>query len=609
MAGSDTTIYVAGNPSLYPLEYYDEATDDFQGTIPSMLREFAQENEYDLRYYEPGTEDRHEQLAENRQVDLISGCAQDEEYAHTEAEPLVLFQTETENDLSVYQLFITDIAPEQFRSQLREFISERTQTEWTGAILETAESVRTDDSGALLPAVIGLGVSVCLLLAALLVVIRRFRRSLRRTEEAVLTDERTGVGTQTYLEKIFPGVVNRENRALYYIIYFQCDLGHIERLIGYEQAAEFQCYAASKLRELSEDTDVLSKAFGTDLVVLKQSGSQNIAETWTREALEAIRSFPIAGGSLLRHDVVAGVCPLSAMDCGLHALLFHARQCAFGARRENTDYRVCGTERCEACQEERQFLAEIDRGIRQGEFMLYLQFFVDADKKIVGCEALSRWQHPEKGLLNPDRFIPLLEREGRLERLDLYNLELVCRFLDRLYDKGIQDFFISCNFARSTFALDDFVERCGKLLERHYFSRQQLVFEITESETIDMPQREQMFRNIRDIRSMGVRVIFDDFGAGFSSFGDLEQYPMDGLKLDKYLVDNMWTKQGRILLEALVRTGHEMGLTILAEGVEDERQAVALRQLKCDIFQGFLFSTPLPVAQAEKRILSQAGDL
>ena len=104
---------------------------------------------------------------------------------------------------------------------------------------------------------------------------------------------------------------------------------------------------------------------------------------------------------------------------------------------------------------------------------------------------------------------------------------------------------------------------------------------------------------------MGVRVVFDDFGMGFSSFHDLQEYPMDGLKLDKQLVDNMWTAQGRVLLAALVRTGHELGLTILAEGVEEERQLEVLRQLGCDMLQGFHFSVPLPAGQAKELILQR----
>ena len=98
-------------------------------------------------------------------------------------------------------------------------------------------------------------------------------------------------------------------------------------------------------------------------------------------------------------------------------------------------------------------------------------------------------------------------------------------------------------------------------------------------------------------------MIFDDFGAGFSSFYDLQTYPMDGLKLDKELVDNMETERGKLILHTLVEIGHRMGLTILAEGVEHERQIEALQKLHCDAFQGFRFSVPLPETEARRRIL------
>ena len=103
-----------------------------------------------------------------------------------------------------------------------------------------------------------------------------------------------------------------------------------------------------------------------------------------------------------------------------------------------------------------------------------------------------------------------------------------------------------------------------------------------------------------------MRVIFDDFGAGFSSFRDLQSYPMDGLKLDKELVDHMDTDQGRIILRALVEAGHRMGFTILAEGVENDSQIDTLRQLRCDAFQGYRSSVPLPEAEARKRITQGA---
>ena len=116
-------------------------------------------------------------------------------------------------------------------------------------------------------------------------------------------------------------------------------------------------------------------------------------------------------------------------------------------------------------------------------------------------------------------------------------------------------------------------------------------------------ETEQFYCNIQAVRANGMRVIFDDFGVGFSSFHDLQNCPMDGLKLDKELVDNMQTEKGEAILNALVQAGHRMGLTILAEGVEQEEQIAILQKLHCDAFQGFRFAVPLPELEARKRIL------
>ena len=223
----------------------------------------------------------------------------------------------------------------------------------------------------------------------------------------------------------------------------------------------------------------------------------------------------------------------------------------------------------------------------------------------MGGETLSRWKHPRLGLLGPDRYIPDLEGDGRISALDLFGLERTCAFLEDLDRQGIRDFFLSCNFSRRTFAAPDFARRCIEIIGRHSFARKLLILEVTETQQIDRREAAQMLDNILRIRRQGARVIFDDFGMGFSSFHDLQDYPMDGLKLDKELVDNMGTERGRIILRALVDTGHRMGMTILAEGVENEEQIQLLRDLRCDVLQGFRFSVPLPAEEARKRILEE----
>lgn len=157
--------------------------------------------------------------------------------------------------------------------------------------------------------------------------------------------------------------------------------------------------------------------------------------------------------------------------------------------------------------------------------------------------------------------------------------------------------------ARKTICTPDFVQRCIQVVQRYTFPRKLLILEVTEDQQMELCEVEQLRQNFQEIRKSGIRVIFDDFGVGFTSFRDLQAYPMDGLKLDKELVDNMQTEKGKLILGTLVEIGHRMGLTILAEGVEDEAQIDMLRKLHCDAFQGFRFSVPLPEAEARERIL------
>ena len=159
-------IYVAGNPDLYPIEYYDTESQTYQGAVPEFLARFAQEYGYDLRYLQPGSEDRRVDFAVNRQVDLISGSETGIRYAHTAGEPLILFAGETQGGETAYALWFTQTAPERFQSELREYASRTSQEEWTGALLQVAgEMPQRAPVGMLW----GMGLVSLLLLAALAV--------------------------------------------------------------------------------------------------------------------------------------------------------------------------------------------------------------------------------------------------------------------------------------------------------------------------------------------------------------------------------------------------------------------------------------------------------
>ena len=205
----------------------------------------------------------------------------------------------------------------------------------------------------------------------------------------------------------------------------------------------------------------------------------------------------------------------------------------------------------------------------------------------------------------PSRFIPLMEREGTITTLDYYVLNKVCGFLASLHADGIDDFFISCNLSRRTFVSSELADKVSRILERYEFPREALILELTESEVSNSSNI--LYENILRMKELGVRMAIDDFGSGYSSFEDLQKYPIDGLKLDKSLVDNVLSDEGYAILEGLTGIGHHLGMTVLGEGAESREQVDALGRLHCDVIQGFYFYQPMPQEEARRIYFEYRG--
>ncbi len=257
-----------------------------------------------------------------------------------------------------------------------------------------------------------------------------------------------------------------------------------------------------------------------------------------------------------------------------------------------------------AYEEEKKLLADIKRGLAEKEFQLYIQFYVNAKtKRIVGGEALARWKHPQRGLLFPGSFIPLMEKADLISQLDYDLLRQACKFLEQIHQIRIDNFFISCNFSSKTLSKVDFADKCQEILESYEFTRKHLVFQITEKALDKNPTIVE--NNIQKIKSIGARIALDDFGEGITFLVDIQKCPLDILELDKRLIDLLDTDAGNLVIDVIVETGHTLGITILAEGAESLRQVQLLQEMGCDIIQGFYFYHPLPYREAINRLLAQ----
>lgn len=233
------------------------------------------------------------------------------------------------------------------------------------------------------------------------------------------------------------------------------------------------------------------------------------------------------------------------------------------------------------------------RALERDEFLVYYQPQIDTDtERIVGMEALVRWEHPELGLVSPAEFIPLAEDTGLIVPLGLWVLHTACAQTRAWQKAGFDSLRLSVNFSPRQFQQPDLLEQIGRALRETGLDPRYLEMELTESSI--MKDADSTIKTLRQLKEMGVHVSIDDFGTGYSSLSYLKRFPIDVLKIDRSFVrDSTTDPSDAAIVMAIITLAHSLNLKVIAEGVETEEQLRFLRQLRCDQLQGYLFGKPL----------------
>jgi len=228
-------------------------------------------------------------------------------------------------------------------------------------------------------------------------------------------------------------------------------------------------------------------------------------------------------------------------------------------------------------------------------FVVYQPQIDLATRRPVGAEALLRWQTPDGKFISPDRFIPIAEYSGLIIDLGEWVMRTACRELVDLRKAGHHDFMMSINVSQVQFRHPHFLEMLRKALEETQAPPQYVELEITESMAMEEP--DMLIKMLGQIKQTGVSIAIDDFGTGFSSLSYLQRLQIDRLKIDRAFVTEITgSARGSSIAEMVIQLGRNLGLSVIAEGVEDERQAQILQALGCPLAQGFLFARPMTAA-------------
>ncbi|MEG0309604.1 MAG: EAL domain-containing protein [Eubacterium sp.] len=245
--------------------------------------------------------------------------------------------------------------------------------------------------------------------------------------------------------------------------------------------------------------------------------------------------------------------------------------------------------------EEQMIENEMDFALSDHQFKVYLQPKHNMKTgKVIGAEALVRWEHPEKGVMMPDRFIPLFERNGFIIKLDEFVWEETCKILKSWINCGYTLLPISMNVSRVHIFNPNFNDKLLKLVDQYQLPHGLIEVELTESSFVE--NAVDIYKSMERLQDEGISFSMDDFGAGYSSLNMLKNAPINTIKLDReFLNEAVATKKGKTVIQHTIHMVNDLGLNVIAEGVETEKQADFLASCGCMVAQGYYFSKPMPV--------------
>lgn len=285
-----------------------------------------------------------------------------------------------------------------------------------------------------------------------------------------------------------------------------------------------------------------------------------------------------------------------------------AKQACMLAKTQKISYVEWTASSGKALEKKIKIENNIEKEIDNNRFFLEYQPVLDAKtKKIVGAEVLSRLNSESDGVLLPKSFLSAVNSVGINEKFDYYIFEKNCKWISN-DKKQREEYKYTINFSRSTISEPEFVEKITGIAEKYDLKFSCLAVEILEDKNIGGEAKEQMIENLSTLKGKGVSILLDDFGSGYTTFGDLQNLDVSIVKIDKAITQNSVTDTGFIILKNIIQTSKDIGFKTLCEGVETKEQEEAAIKAGCDFLQGFYYYRPMSVATLEKILETSGGN-
>ncbi|MDB5904572.1 MAG: hypothetical protein JWM26_3450 [Betaproteobacteria bacterium] len=440
------------------------------------------------------------------------------------------------------------------------------------------------------------------------------RRYQEELEHHVNHDALTGLANRHLLQDRLQQALFRSGRRELQCAVMFLDLDHFKLVndgLGHHAGDVLLKNVASELITILRPEDTVAR-FGGDEFVLIASEVDDLTDvTDIAERIVSRLSVPvIIENQEISVSASLGIAIFPLDGESVEELLKNADAAMYHAKeRGRNTYSFYRKEMNNSISEQFQLKSKLAKAVEQGELLLHYQpQAASSSVALVGFEALIRWEHPDLGRISPDRFIPLAEDSGLIVPIGEWVLLTACQFAAGLRNEGEEFGRVAVNLSARQFYQATLAKSIERILDRTGLPPQCLELEITES--MMMGNTERVLSILSELKEMGIQLAVDDFGTGYSSLGYLRRFPIDRLKIDRSFIDDVPSSQhDATITRAIISLAHNLGLGVIAEGVETRAQLDFLAQNGCDEIQGYLLSKPLDESDMREFVTSNLSSV
>jgi diguanylate cyclase (GGDEF)-like protein len=417
-------------------------------------------------------------------------------------------------------------------------------------------------------------------------------------------DELTGLPNRRYFKEILNNYINSYSSKSEHMSLIFLDLDKLKMIndtFGHSKGDLLIKESANIIKECLNKNDYVCRMGGDEFVLVcfniktKEQASElaeKIINAFNKTIEIDNQQFHVTTsmGILLYHEN-----PVDFENC-----LIYADNAMYKAKANGRNCYVIYDPVLEGSYKDKIILKmDMEKALENNEFTLYYQPQVDIKNgNIVGVEALIRWIHEEKGIISPDRFIPIAEETGLISKIGEWVLREACSQMKKWQNSNLPPMKVSVNLSAQQFLKRDLTEVIKGVLSETGLDPKYLELEITESMTMEV---DYAIKVLRELKDLGVEISIDDFGTGYSSLNYLKKFSINYLKIDRsFIRDIIDGKSDANIVATIISMAHNLGLKVVAEGVENKKQLRFLQLYNCDFVQGYFFSRPIPPELFEK---------